>query len=234
MTLTFDSSLIILIIAYQHVGAFFPFKPVNIVHLWLFSLWVLFICYSSNNLTTWLDEAHYVAAHHSKCIIFELSLPVSVANDLYLSSVSYLVLAIIIWWLVLHLFFILSVINYVKAVILIFKHATFLHLSNSSAESALTYAEKDFWASKIDLKIQEHLVASSHNNSVEQFAHFIMATDIGLFILASVKIISHQAFTSIISVFCWKGCKEKTVGLKVLKLVLSSCHANLSNISRRN
>ena len=88
-----------------------------------------------------------------------------------------------------------------EAVILIFKHANFLKHSNLSTESALTHAEMDFWASKIDLKIQEHLVASSHQDSVEQFAHFIMATDIGLFILAFVKIISHQAFTSIISVF---------------------------------
>ena len=95
----------------------------------------------------------------------------------------------------------LSVFNSVKAVILIFKHASFLRFSNLSAESALTHAEMDFWASRIDLKIQEHLVASSHEHSVEQFAHFIMASDIGLFILASVKKISHQAFTSIILVF---------------------------------
>ena len=88
-----------------------------------------------------------------------------------------------------------------KAVIIIFKHATFLKLSTSSVESALKHAEMDFWASKIDLKIQEHLIASSHENSVKQFAGFIMATDIGLFIPASFKIISHQAFTSIILVF---------------------------------
>ena len=109
----------------------------------------------------------------------------------------------------------LSLFNSVKAVILIFKHATFLHLSNLSAASALTHAEMDYWASKIDLTIQEHLVASSNEDSVEQFAHFIMATDFGLFILASVKIISHQAFTSIMSVFYWKECKEKTVELKI-------------------
>ena len=89
-----------------------------------------------------------------------------------------------------------------KAVILIFKHATFLRTSNSSAKLALTHAEIDYWASKIDLKIQEHLVASPHEDSVEQFAHFIMATDIGLSILTSVKISSHQAFASIISVCC--------------------------------
>ena len=76
----------------------------------------------------------------------------------------------------------LSVFNSVEVVLLIAKHASFMHLSNVSAKSALTHAEMDFWASKIDLKIQEYLVASSHEDTVEQFAHFIMATDIGLFI----------------------------------------------------
>ena len=89
-----------------------------------------------------------------------------------------------------------------EAVIIITKHANFLHLSMASAKSALTRAEMDFRASKINLQIQEHLVASSHEYSVEQFAHFIMATDTGLFILTSVKIISHQAFTSIFSASC--------------------------------
>ena len=108
-----------------------------------------------------------------------------------------------------------------EAVIIIFKHATFLKLSNLSAESALTHAEMNFWASKVDLKIQEHLVASFHENSVQQFADFIMATDIGLFILASVRIISHQAFTSIILVFYSKECKEKTFGLQTSLVKLS-------------
>ena len=114
----------------------------------------------------------------------------------------------------------LSVFNFVKAVILISKHATLIKQSCLSSESALTHAEMDFWASKIDLKIQEHLVASSHEDSVEQFTHFIMATDIGLFILTSVKTISYQAFTSIVSFFHWKECKEKSIGLKRFKTSL--------------
>ena len=69
-----------------------------------------------------------------------------------------------------------------EAVIIIFKQATFLMISDTPAESALNHAEMDFWASKIDLKIQEHLVAFSHKNTVGQFADFIMATDIGLII----------------------------------------------------
>ena len=75
----------------------------------------------------------------------------------------------------------------------------------------------NFWASKIDLKIQKHLVASSHENTVKQFADFIMATDIGLFILLLDKIISHHSFTSTSLVFCWKECKEKTIGLNSFK-----------------
>ena len=88
--------------------------------------------------------------------------------------------------------------NFEKAAILIFKHATFLCLS-MDAESALTQADMDYQAANIDLKIQEHLASSLQEHSVEYFAHFIMTTDIGVFILAYVKITSHQPF-SIISV----------------------------------
>ena len=90
----------------------------------------------------------------------------------------------------------------------------------------------DFWASKIDLKFQKHLVASSHENSVEQFADFIMATDIGLFILLFVKIISHQAFTSIILVFYWKVYRKNDWS-KIFKPVLLSFHGSLSSITKR-
>lgn len=89
-----------------------------------------------------------------------------------------------------------------EAVIFIAKHTSFLHLSIAPAESALTHAEMDFRASRINLKIQKYLVASSHDHSVDKFAHFIMTTEIGLSILASFKIITHQAFTSIISASC--------------------------------
>ena len=90
--------------------------------------------------------------------------------------------------------------TFVKAIVLIFKHAAFLQLSNLSTESALTRAELDYQEANIDLKIQHHLKASSQEHSVEQFADFIMATDIGSFILPSFKILSHQA-SSAISVF---------------------------------
>ena len=90
-----------------------------------------------------------------------------------------------------------STFNLEEAVILILKHATALRLSNLPPELALAHAEKDYQKANIDLKIQEHLKATSEKPSVKHFADFIMATDIGLFILASVMIISHQAFSAI-------------------------------------
>ena len=86
---------------------------------------------------------------------------------------------------------------FVEAVILILKHATFLRLSNLSQESALAQAELDYQAADIDLKIQQHITASSQEHSVELCTDFIMATDFGWFILASVWIISHQVFSAI-------------------------------------
>ncbi|KAH8980220.1 hypothetical protein EDB86DRAFT_573320 [Lactarius hatsudake] len=66
----------------------------------------------------------------------------------------------------------------ILAVILIFKHATFLRLSNLASESALTCAELDYRNGNIDSFIQKYLTASSQEHSVELFAAFTMATDI--------------------------------------------------------
>ena len=68
-----------------------------------------------------------------------------------------------------------------KVVILILKHATTLLLSNKPAE-ALALAELDYKEANIDFKIQEYLKALTSKDSVETFADFIMATNIGLFI----------------------------------------------------
>ena len=84
-----------------------------------------------------------------------------------------------------------------EAVIIILMHATFLCLSKLlPAESALTHAELEYREANIDLKIQQHLKASPQDHSVEYLAGFILATDIALCILASVKIISHQVRAS--------------------------------------
>jgi hypothetical protein len=81
--------------------------------------------------------------------------------------------------MVFHLFTFRVYLTFEKAVTLIFKHATFLRLSNLP-ESALTYAELDYQKANIDVAIQQHLMAHGPEHSVEQFADFIMGTDIGL------------------------------------------------------
>ena len=69
-----------------------------------------------------------------------------------------------------------------EAVILILKHATLLRVSDGVSEEALTQVEQDYQKANIDLKIQEHLKEVPPEDFVEQFASFIKATEIGLFI----------------------------------------------------
>jgi hypothetical protein len=91
----------------------------------------------------------------------------------------------------------------VKAVTLILKHATLLHTSNQP-KAALTNADLDYQradqGANIDGSIQQYLTTCASGGSVEQFAGFIMGTEIGLFILlTSVTSISYCPF-SVISV----------------------------------
>jgi hypothetical protein len=83
----------------------------------------------------------------------------------------------------------------IKAVILILKHATLLRLSNSP-ESALALVEQGYQQANIDFTIQQYL-AHSPEFSVDEFANFIMATDICMCILSSVTTLSHQVFSFI-------------------------------------
>ena len=101
-----------------------------------------------------------------------------------------MILATIIWSLVFHFIIFRLYLTILEVVILILKHATFLRLSNQS-EQALTLAEQDYQEAKIDLKIQEYLKAFTPEDSVEKFADFIMATNIGLFMHSSITTISH-------------------------------------------
>jgi hypothetical protein len=78
------------------------------------------------------------------------------------------------------------------------RHATFLWSSNKP-RAALTQAAVDYQESNIDLKIRAYLEASNFED-VGQFASFIKATEIGVFVLLSVATISYQT-SSIISVF---------------------------------
>jgi hypothetical protein len=73
--------------------------------------------------------------------------------------------------------------TFIKAVIIILKHASFLLLSNLSAKSALTQAEIDYRAGNTALKIQQFLTGSPQEHTVGHFSQFIMANDIGLFFL---------------------------------------------------
>ena len=72
--------------------------------------------------------------------------------------------------------------TFLEAVIILLKHATFLRLSNLSSELALRNADLHYQEANIDLKIQEYLT-TCQVQSVTQFVSFIMATNIGLFIL---------------------------------------------------
>ena len=59
------------------------------------------------------------------------------------------------------------------------------------SKSSLVHADVHYEEANIDLKIQEFL-KTSQKQSVMQFVDFVMATEIGLFIFTSVKLISHQ------------------------------------------
>jgi hypothetical protein len=72
--------------------------------------------------------------------------------------------------------------TFVKAVTLLLKHATLLRTSNGPVE-ALTNIDLHYQKANIDESIQQYLMACASELSVEQFASFIMSTDIGLFIL---------------------------------------------------
>ena len=52
-------------------------------------------------------------------------------------------------------------------------------------ELALRHADQQYQGANIDLCIQEYLTATSQEQSVMLFEDFIIATDMGLFILAS-------------------------------------------------
>ena len=69
-----------------------------------------------------------------------------------------------------------------KAVTLILKHATLLRTSNLP-KAALTNVDLNYQRENIDESIQQYLTACASDVSVEQFADFIMSTEIGWFIL---------------------------------------------------
>ena len=76
--------------------------------------------------------------------------------------------------------------TFLEAVIIILKHATFLRLSNLSSKSALIKADRQYHEANMDLKIQEYLATTCQEQFVTQSVSFIMATNMGLFILTYV------------------------------------------------
>ena len=88
--------------------------------------------------------------------------------------------------------------TFVEAVILVLKYATFIRLSNSCSnfigKQSLAHAYVHYEEANIDPKIQEFLKTSEEQSEMH-FVDFIMATEIGLFIFTSVKLISHQLCT---------------------------------------
>ena len=120
------------------------------------------------------------------------------AYDIYLSSSLPQAIVVIIWFLVFYFIDFKPHLTFVEAVILILKHATFLRIQEYQEAydemNALTQAELNYQQANIDLKIQQYFMASSQKQSVKLFSEFIMATDIGSFILTSVEIISHHFY----------------------------------------
>ena len=109
--------------------------------------------------------------------------------DTYLSSSTPSILVANIWSLVFQSIIFRMYLTFVIAIILLLKHATLL-LSGIPSRSVLTHADQHYQGANMDLKIQEHLAASSQKLSVEQLASFIVANDIGWFPLFCYKLIS--------------------------------------------
>ena len=75
-----------------------------------------------------------------------------------------------------------------KAVTLILKHATLLLTSNLKKKEALINVDLNYQKANIDESIQQCLTACASELSVEQFASFIMVTDIGLLYSLSLSL----------------------------------------------
>ena len=114
------------------------------------------------------------------------------------------------WCLVCYIFIFRVYLTFVKAATLILKHATLLQASNPP-KVALMDVELHYQKANIDESIQQYITTSASEISVEKFAGFIMATNIGLFTLLLFDTsISYCPF-SFISVFSQYRCIEDTV-----------------------
>ena len=121
----------------------------------------------------------------------------TIAYDISFSSSLFKSLATFISSMVFHVFTYRVYLTFDLAVTLILKHATFLRLSHLP-QSAITYAEVDYWKANMDVSIQQHLITHGPEHSIEQFTHFIMNNDIGLCILPFVISISYVLITFLV------------------------------------
>ena len=75
-----------------------------------------------------------------------------------------------------------------KAVTLILKHATLLLPSDLQKKEALINVDLHYQKANIDESIQQYLTACASKLSVEQFASFVMDTDISLLFSFSLSL----------------------------------------------
>ena len=142
----------------------------------------LYVCQAKASLLL-KDKANYITPYHSKCGIFTLSTSFSFSDLSYdflklinnKSSYVHVMLGMLCFHFWIYL-------TFVKAVTLILKHATLSRTSNLPMV-ALTDADLDYQKANIDESIQQYLTTCASELSVEQFAGFIMVTNIGLFTL---------------------------------------------------
>ena len=83
------------------------------------------------------------------------------------------------------------------AIILLFKHAAVLCLSEIPAKSALTQAESNFQKAKIASQIKNHFTASYQEYSIEHITNFLINTNIGLFGYAFLQIMADITFQAV-------------------------------------
>jgi len=146
------------------------------------------------HLTSWPDSRGCENVHHSKSTVFVLQSFACTAHSISFCSALKLALVIIIWYLVLHLHFLRAYLTFPKAVVVILKHTTSLHVSMYYVP-ALIQAELDYWKADVDQKIQQH-ITTSQTQSADLDRAFIMGIEIGLSILVSVKLYKAWAFIS--------------------------------------
>ena len=94
-----------------------------------------------------------------------------------------------------------------KAVTLILKQATLLRTSKLQ-QAALIDVDLDYQMANIDETIQQYLMTCGSDLSLEQFATFVMATDIGSFILSPVLMSPLFLITLMCSGSLFYGCIE--------------------------